>query len=141
MAANPDQQETDLTIGKGDDAKVYTLKATSRACRMLEKRTGKTTGELMGQVAKVSIDTFVELLQASLQKYHAAEFPYTPKGEAAVENLMDDAGGWRKLVPVFVELLGVKDDKDKALAEDGPNPTEAQAGTGDDSTLKLVASA
>lgn len=137
MAANPEQQEVDLVVCE----RVYTLKLNTKASKILQKRTGKTVGEVMRQIAIVDVDAFCEVLQASLQKYHGAEFPYSPKGEAAIESLVDLAGGWKKLVPTFIELLGVKDKKDEALADEGPNPQEAQAGTGESSTSSGDASA
>jgi len=137
VAANPEQGEVDLVVCE----RVYTLKLTTKASKILQKRTGKTVGEVMKQIAIVDVDAFCEVLHASLQKYHGAEFPYSPKGEEAIETLVDVSGGWKKLVPTFVELLGVKKKADEALAEQGPNPPEAQAGTGERSTSSGDASA
>lgn len=137
MLANPERQEIQLTAHD----RVYTLKLTTNASCALEGQLGKTTKEILEAVSQFSLASMRSLLQAMLQKHHAPEFPYTKQGTERVGDLIDDCGGIKDVLPILASAVGFQGDKDKDLAEKGPNPPEAQAGTGADSRLTLVGSA
>lgn len=140
MVANPERQEINLTVTRNGEEKVYTLKLTTTASIALEKRLGKTTGEVMQRIGKFSVEDSRDVIHALLQKYHGPEFPATAKGLEAVNDLIDDAGGIVGMMALIAEAVGMnKGTDDKALVEDGPNPPAAQDGTGDASMSSGVA--
>src|SRR5262249_54706518 len=108
-----------------------------------EKRLGMSTGDIMRKLGTFSIETARDIIHALLQKFHAKEFPNTDAGREQVGYLIDDAGGIAAFFKMISEAVGVRKDNkaDEEVAEKGPNPPEAQAGTGESSPLKLAVSA
>jgi hypothetical protein len=133
VIANKERQEISLTVKRDDTEKVYILKMTTTASVALEKRLGRTTGEVMKQIGKFSVSDSRDVIHALLQKYHGKDFPPTEKGLEAVNDLIDDAGGIVSMMALIAEAVGLQKE-DAGLAESGPNPPAAQAGTGDAST-------
>jgi hypothetical protein len=84
MAANPERGEVEILC----HGKPYVLRMTMNALRAVEKRTGKTLGELGLGIARSSVLDLCEFVWALLQPYHAAEFPTVD----SVGDFIDDVG-------------------------------------------------
>lgn len=127
---NPERGEVALTVG----GREYTLKLSMNAAAALEKRLGKSVGEILrdaGQLKFTAIRLCVWLL---LQKYHADDF----KTEESAGNLIDDAGG---IAPFFAVLMELGQANRTEGTGDPANPPTAQASTGGGSTSTPDASA
>jgi hypothetical protein len=141
VSANPERQEVELVVTRDGAEAVYKLKLTTSASIALEKRLGKTTGDIMRQIGNFSVETARDVIHALLQKFHGKEFPNSPGGIEKVNDLIDDAGGIVPMIQLVAQAVGVKNEKEAQEAKDGPNPQDAQGGTGSASTLTLAESA
>lgn len=126
MAANPERGEVDLVVGE----KTYTLRPSMNAICAMQKRTGKTYGQLLNSIDVMDIESLREVFFTFLQAYHKAEIVTAEKAG----NLMDDAGGNNAIVSVIVEVMKANAKRSKQEGASGPaDPPTAQAGTGSDS--------
>jgi hypothetical protein len=139
--ANSERQEVTLAVKRkangtegGED--VYVLKLTTSAAIALEGKLKKSTGEILMDMGRFSVSTLRDVLHVMLQEHHAKDFPPTPNGATKVADLMDRIGK-KALATAIADAIGFKEEE----AEGGPNPPEAQAGTGDGSTSTPGASA
>lgn len=130
MIANKEKQEVSLVIERGGEEKKYIMKMTTAASIALEDRLGVTTGDILQNISKFGVKAMRDIFHAMLQKYHGDEFPDTPKGLQAVNALIDDAGGPADIIKLIAQAVSVKKE-DQEVATKGPNPPEAQVGTGD----------
>jgi len=127
--ANPERGEVDLAT----PTKTYTLELTTNAMCAMEKRTGRTFGQLLNGIMALDISALRSLTYAVLQPHHGREFP----NEEAVGRVIDSA----KMGPVktaLVELftLNTPPDEPSPNGSGSANPRAgaADAGTGDSST-------
>lgn len=132
--ANPLRGEASLEVVRAGTARSYTFRSTTNIVCALEKRTGKSFGQILVGCVSADESTLRDLLFQLLQWYHAKEF----KTLDAVGDFIDDAGGPDAFAAVFSEIYQLN--KPPAEAEQasdgaaGANPPEAQAvGTGDGS--------
>ena len=137
VTANPERQEVGFSVGD----KAYVLKFTTRSSISLEKRLGMKTGEIIQDLTKFGLTAMRDILHALLQKHHGAEFPDTDKGRDKVSDLIDDAGGPIAMMKLISEAISGRNEKEQQEAAAGPNPPEAQDGTGDPSTSTGVVAA
>ncbi len=142
--ANPDRGEVDLVVMRGEPRveKTYVLRPTCHAIRELQHRTGKTYGQLLGELGKVDYDVIAQLLFMLLQPYHAKEF----KTIDHVDGLIDDAGGHNGMLPTLIDVMEANKPPAKKKTEvsgepSAPDPLDAQAGTGANSSETGVVAA
>lgn len=134
--ANEARGEVAFTVGE----QAYVLRLTTNAICAVQKRTGKTYGELVAQLGRVDYSDIRELFWAALQPYHAKAFPTLEKAG----DLIDEAGRHNGVLEVLLTLLQVN--RPPAKRGDGGSdgddrPRTAQAGTGDNSGVTPDASA
>jgi hypothetical protein len=126
--ANPERGEVDLVT----PTKTYILELTTNLTCAMEKRTGRTFGQLLNGIVALDVSALRSLTYTALQAHHAREFP----NEDSVGRVIDAA----KIRPVrmaLVELFNLN-----SPPEDTPsngsgtaNPPDGGAGgTGDNST-------
>ncbi len=131
--ANPERGEVDLIAGD----KVYTLVLSTNALCAMEKRMGKSYGQILSAIMALDITSLRAMTHAVLQKYHANEF----KTDESVGALIDVA----KMVTVkntMVELftLNTPPDEKPAKGSGSANPSDdVEGGTGANSMLTAVA--
>lgn len=94
---NPERGELTFVV-KG---KSYVLKLTMKALVALQKRTGKTFGELLTAIAKLDVEALSELVWMMLQTHHAKEF----ENQDSVLDFIDQAGGFANVVKTVGEAL------------------------------------
>jgi len=134
MTANPERGEVDLVVGD----KTYILCLTTNGLRALQKRTGKTYGQLVGSLAILDVEAVTQILWSALERHHKKQFP-TPEAVGDLIDLLED--GPLGLSHRFLELDLLNRRPPKVGEEETENPPQAQAGTGVKSTLTLAESA
>jgi hypothetical protein len=117
--------------------KIYTLEITTNALCAMEKRTGKTFGQLIDALRLLDMAALRALMHAVLQAHHAKEFPT----EESVGSIIDSVKmkGVRAAVYELFVLNNPPEEEKKESGSTNP-PEDAAAGTGANSTLTLVAS-
>jgi hypothetical protein len=124
--ANPERGEVDLVT----PTKTYTLELSTNATCAMEKRTGRTFGQLLNGIVALDISALRALTYAALQVHHAKEFP----NEDAVGRVIDGA----KIRPVrmaLVALFNLNSPPEDEPGEGSANPPAVGVGgTGDNST-------
>jgi hypothetical protein len=124
--ANPERGEVALVV----NGKEYTLRPRTNAIRDMERRSGKTYGQILGAIDQMSLEAVVYLLFAVLQPYHGAEF----KTVDSVGDLLDDLGGYQHVISPLTQMLILNAPRRSGVPEErAANPLAAQAGTGDSS--------
>src|SRR4051812_928270 len=128
--ANPERGEVDLVTA----TKTYTLELSTNATCAMEKRTGRTFGQLLNGIMVLDVSALRSLTYAVLQPHHAKEFPT----EEAVGRLIDTAK-MKAVKTALIELftLNTPPDDDPQTASSPADPLDAAAdgdGTGDSST-------
>ncbi len=136
--ANPVRGEVDLV----HEEKTYTLVLSTNAVCELQKRTGKTYGQVLKSLDDLDMDGLRELVWAVLKKFHRKQFTAPEQ----VGDWIDDVGRntvQTALLELFILNMPPKDEPQAQQASGGgPRPLEAQtAGTGPDSTSKPAAAA
>jgi hypothetical protein len=131
--ANPERGEVDLVT----PTKTYTLFLSTNALCAMEKRMGKSYGQILNAILGLDMTALRAMTYAVLQTHHAREFP----DEMAVGKLIDTA----KMKPVkeaMVELFTLNTPPDESKNGSGTaNPPEAGAdGIGDNSTSTVEGS-
>jgi len=132
--ANPERGEVDLVT----PTKTYTLFLSTNALCAMEKRTGKSYGQIMNALIGMDVTALRAMAFAVLQTHHAREFPT----DESVGALIDVA----KMKPVklaMVELftLNTPTDEPPTNGSGSANPPgdgAAAAGTGDSSTSTVA---
>jgi hypothetical protein len=120
-SANPDQGEIEIVV----NGETFTLKMSMRAARIVEKKTGKTLGQLIklgGDIDANAINTLAWLL---LQKHHGERF----KTEDQVSDWIDDAGGILAFFRILADLVKANQEKVETGEATGgamDSPLEAQ---------------
>jgi len=134
VSANPARGEVAFVVGD----ETYVLRPTMNALCAMQKRTGQTYGQLIGALTTLDLLALRDLLFTFLQPLHGK----TIKTVEQAGDLMDAAGGHRPALDAITEVLRLNARKPTAgePSADADPPT-AQAGTGDNSGLTLVASA
>lgn len=143
--ANPKRGEVELVVGDDEKARRLTLFLSTNAVCVLQRKTGKTYGQILGGIKDLDFVALRDLVHMLLQKYHAKEFP----NPEVVGDLIDEAGGLATMIEVLTEIftLNAPAAKDQAAAQAAaaersadPNAeTTATGGTGTSSTLTAVA--
>jgi hypothetical protein len=131
--ANPARGEVDLVTEK----KTYTLFLSTNAVCELQKRTGKTYGQVLRSLDELDYDGLRELTWAVLKKYHRKEFTSAEQ----IGDWLDDTGRHQvqsALMELFVLNLPPKEDQPETGTGNGHRPRAAQAGTGADSTSTVA---
>ncbi len=108
--ANPERGEVDLVT----PTKTYTLEITTNATCAMEKRTGRTFGQLLNGIMALDVSALRSLTHAVLQPHHAKEF----QTEEAAGKLID-----------IVRHKAVKDALTELFTLNSP-PDEPQKGSG-----------
>ncbi len=142
--ANPERGEVDLVIGE----QTYVLRITTNELCAMEKRTGKTYGEILQGLLAVNVTVAREYLRVVLEPLHGRDLRLAAqKGktdvDAVVGDLIDAATFQRvkeTLLTLFTLNLPPKEERVAATTEDA-NPPDAQGGTGDNSMLMPAVSA
>lgn len=140
--ANTARGEVDLEIPHDTDPslnRTLTLFLGTNAICEMQNRTKQTYGQILRSIEDLDYSNFRELVWAALKRHHAKQYPNVEK----VGDLIDDVSRWRvqtALVQLF--LLNMPPKAEEKEPEVGPTrPTEATAGTGNDSTSMPVATA
>lgn len=81
--ANPERGEVELT----SDGKTYTLVLSMNALCEMEKRTGKSYGELARLIGSQDLSVVREFLWALLKKYHMKDFPVVERAGDLIDAL------------------------------------------------------
>jgi hypothetical protein len=128
--ANPERGEVDLVT----PTKTYTLEMTTNATCAMEKRTGKTFGQLLNGIVALDISALRSLTYTVLQAHHAREVP----NEEAAGRVID-AAKVRTVRAALIELFNLNSPPEETPQEgrgaaNPPDGGEAD-GTGDNSTL------
>lgn len=136
--ANKERGELSLKVGD----KVYTLRPTLNAMCEAEERWGGeiTTPELMQKCVMGNMRAVRVIVWAYLQEHHAKEFQDPKDVGRKIVNVI----GLDSLNDQLNNLMGVNqppETQEVVAPKDGANPQEAQDGTGDVSSPRLVVSA
>ncbi len=135
--ANLQRGEVDIEIERmvNDQpvTKTYTLKLSMNAAATLEGKLKKKMAAILDEAISGDFTAIRDIMFVLLQKHHKAEF----KTVEQVGDLIDDAGGVAKFFQTLSTLIQVNG----SAGEPTGNPPQAQAGTGDASSLRLVESA
>jgi hypothetical protein len=129
--ANRERGEVDLTVA----GKAYTLRLTTNGICELESRTKVTLGQVFVALRMVDFTKTRELLFQALQEHHAKDFGDLKRVGVLIDKaggLLDDKSPVIVALSELFELMAPKD-------ADTSDPLEAQAGTGDSSTVTLDA--
>ena len=128
--ANPERGEVDLIAGD----KTYTLVLSTNALCAMEKRMGKSYGQILNAIMGLDVTSLRAMTHAVLQRHHAHQF----KTEEAAGLLIDDVK-MKTVKDAMVELFTLNtppDEPKKEKGSDSANPSESgEDGTGDSSTL------
>lgn len=128
--ANPLRGEASLEVVRAGTARPYTFRSTTNIVCALEKRTGKSFGQILVGCVSADESTLRDLLFQLLQAYHAKEF----KTLESVGDFIDDAGGPDAFASVFSAIYQLNkppaDVEQESAGESRPNEP-APAGTGD----------
>ncbi len=134
--ANPERGEVDLVCGE----KTYTLFLSTNALCVMEKRTGKTFGNILNGIMTLDVTATREYLRAVLATHHGKAIAQEAKKRGIepddlIGELMDQAG-MKRTKDALVELftLNTPPDEEKPKEGKGANPPDAQDGTGGNST-------
>lgn len=133
MAANRERGEYAVTV-KGRE---YILRPTMNSMCEAEALTGLKTLEIIKQSYEGSFSANRALIWAYLQEYHGD----TIKSLKDAGKWIDDAGGIDKVNEALEALEKVNGPDGDAKAGGAANPPDAQGGTGEASSLRLVESA
>jgi hypothetical protein len=124
MVANPERGEVDLPVN-GD---VFVLKLSMNAAVILQKKTGKTIGQLLQACGELDFDAIRHVTWMLLQKYHADRF----RQLEAVGDLIDEAGGVQKVADALIQVQQVNRAEGPVVRGADGRPPDAQIGpTGD----------
>ncbi len=144
--ANPERGEVDLVIGE----QTYTLRITTNELCAMEKRTGKTYGEILQGLLAVNVTVAREYLRVVLEPCHGKDLRLAAKKaqtdvDTIVGNLIDEAGFKRvkeTLLALFtLNLPPPEEPVAVAAATEAANPPDAQGGIGGNSTSTPAVSA
>ena len=131
--ANPERGEVDLVT----PTKTYTLFLSTNALCAMEKRMGKSYGQILNAILVMDVTSLRAMTHAVLQTHHAREFP----DELAVGGLIDTAK-MKTVKDAMVELftLNTPPDEPPKNGSGSANPPDdgAAAGTGDSSTSTVA---
>ena len=131
--ANPERGEVDLVTA----THTYTLFLSTNALCAMEKRMGKSYGQILQAIAALDMSSLRSMMFAVLQTHHAKQF----KTEDEVGVLID-AVKMKAAKDAMFELFTLNTPSDEPKKEgDEKNPPDAQGGTGANSTLTLAVSA
>lgn len=133
MSANPERGEVDLLVGD----RSYVLRMRNVDLRALQKRTGRSYGQLLNSLGTIDVEAITELLFTFLQPNHAKQFKTLEQVDALIDELHGHAG----VVAALMELWKANRPPDKEGQGNVANPPDAQVGTGDSSGLTPEASA
>jgi hypothetical protein len=126
--ANPERGEVDLVT----PTKTYTLELTTNGTCAMEKRTGRTFGQLLNGIVALDISALRSLTYTVLQAHHAKEFP----NEDAAGRVID-AAKVRTVRTALIELFNLnsppEDTPQEGRGTANP-PDDGADGTGDNST-------
>jgi len=134
MAANPERGEVDLVCGD----QTYTLFLSTNALCVMEKRTGKTFGNILAGIMSLDVTATREYLRAVLATHHGKAIQKEAErrktdADTVIGELMDTATMRRTkdaLVQLFTLNTPDEAEKPKEGKEEGGNPPDAQDGTG-----------
>jgi len=130
--ANIERGEVLLVVGERE----YTLRPTTNAIRDIERRLGKSYGQIIQALDTYDIDALTHMMFAVLQPHHAREFK-TPND---VGTLIDAGGGinnTRIFSAALTEMLLANMPPKPPAGGDGdvPNPPRGRDGIGGNSGL------
>ena len=134
--ANPERGEVDLVCGE----KTYTLFLSTNALCEMQKRTGKTFGQILAGIMSLDIVAMREYLRAVLATHHGKELGKQATQrkvdvDFVIGDIIDDATMVRtKKALVELFTLNTPNDEEKPKEGDSANPPDAQDGTGGSST-------
>ncbi len=132
--ANPERGEVELVAGE----RTYTLFLSTNALCAMEKRQGKSYGQILSAIMALDIVALRAMTYAVLQRHNANLF----KTEEQVGDLIDRVG-MKAVKDAMVELFTLNTPPDEAKKEKSSgsaNPSEdVEDGTGHSSTLTAVA--
>lgn len=143
--ANPERGEVDLVCGE----KTFTLFLSVNALCEMQKRTGKTYGQILTGIMTLDIVAMRDYLRAVLQTHHGKEFGVQAKKRGVDPDVLFgeviDRAGMKSTKKALMDLFTLnspeEDDKPKEGSGKGVNPPGAEDGTGDDSTSTVAVSA
>src|SRR4029434_1201582 len=129
MVANPERGEVELAVN-GD---VFVLKLSMNAAVVLQKKTGKTMGQLLRDCSDLDFDAIRNVTWMLLPRHHAERF----KLPDSVGDLIDEAGGVQRIADALIKVQAVNASEGPTVTGRDGRPPSAQIGpTGDDSTSK-----
>jgi hypothetical protein len=131
--ANPERGEVDLVT----PTTTYTLFLSTNALCAMEKRMGKSYGQILNAIVGLDLTALRAMAHAVLQTHHAKEFP----NEEAVGRLIDVVK-MKTVKDAMVELFTLNTPPDPPPTGSGSaNPPAAgAAGIGDSSTSTVAGS-
>lgn len=121
MEANPERGELAWTVGE----RTFVLRMRLNELCALQKRTGKSYGQLVAEVGEMNVETMRDLLFAYVQPYHSKEI----KRVEQVGDLIDDYGGHISAVGMLTEFWTLNRPK-KDIRPEGKATNPPMAGTG-----------
>lgn len=124
MEANPERGEVELVVGDGDEPRRYVLRMRLNALCAMQKRTGKSYGDLQAEIGQSNVETIREMLWTYLQPYHANEF----KKLEQAGDLIDEIGGHIKAIDVIFRVWQANRPKQDIKPEREANPRTAGTG-------------
>lgn len=126
MEANPERGELAIEVRRGSDElpTTYVLRMRMNSLCALQKRTGKTYGELLADLSMMNVESIRELLWTLLMPYHADQF----RKPEHVGDLIDDLGGHVMAVAEITKLLVLNRPKKEIKPEGAENPRTAGTG-------------
>ncbi len=132
--ANPERGEVDLVAGE----RTYILFLSTNALCAMEKRMGKSYGQILSSIMALDVTSLRAMTHAVLQSRHGKEFA----SEESAGTLIDKSG-MKRVKDAMVELFTLNtppDEEKKASGSGNPQQSaDAEDGTGDNSALTLVA--
>ncbi len=131
MDANPERGELAIEV----NGQTYVLRMRLNALCALQKRMGKSYGEIFAAISMQDVEAIREMIFTYLQPYHGKQF----KTIDAVGDLIDDMGGHVKAIEVITDLYRLNRPKKDVKSEGSANPPTA--GTGLDLSETASASA
>jgi hypothetical protein len=129
--ANPERGELALDV----NGQTYTLRMRLNALCALQKRMGKSYGEIFASISMQDVEAIREMFFAYLQPYHSKQF----KTQEQVGDLIDEMGGHVVAIGVITDLYKLNRPKKDVKPEGSANPPTA--GTGLDLSETGLASA
>ena len=118
--ANPERGELAIVV----NGQPYILRMRLNALCSLQKRMGKSYGEIFASISMQDVEAIREMLFTYLQPYHSKQF----KTLDQVGDFIDDLGGHVPAIAVITDLYKLNRPKKDVKSEGSANPPTAGIG-------------